>query len=77
MSPNGAVSGATEIALFDACSFFSTNNFDQWYGFRNLHRKGMHVAASCWGAAGVGTCAMIGGPGSANTTWNEIGDSIC
>lgn len=74
MGPNAAQSGKTDIMLIFGCSFFPEYNDLQWYGFRNMFRRGLDVAASCWGPANEGSCSMT--QSSTNSTWNEIGDSI-
>jgi hypothetical protein len=69
-----AQAGATEIMLLDACAAMPLDNAKMWGGYRNAFRRGNHVIAGCWGAAGQPTCSLY--DTGINTTWNEIGDEL-
>lgn len=61
--------GELEIIIESACSTLSRDNWDMWYGFRNLFRRGAFVLAGCWSYCSLITTGI-------NTTFNEVGDEI-
>jgi hypothetical protein len=63
-----------EIAMWQVCHSQATDNTSMWYGWRNLHRKGLLVSAGCWGTTGSNLCSME--TTGVNSTFNELGDSI-
>jgi hypothetical protein len=65
-------SSALDIILLWGCSLYSTDNYDNWCAFRNMHRSGVPISAGCYGTCVIST---TGWPWY-NSTWNEIGDSL-
>ena len=61
--------GELEITIEAACSTTSRDNWDMWYGFRNLFRRGAVVLAGCWSY-----CSLV--DAGYNSTYNEVGDEI-